>query len=126
MTVALAQVRVTAIARISTTVGPDAKSWNQLIRGIMQWRINRIGSGVNPVDLVPISDIVESLQQCAETPNVAGHTYVTGSASPTTVRVFTGQIAIARGAPVADSRAPLAPYQALLRRTTENSPMRRR
>lgn len=87
------------IARLSTAVGPDAQSWNPLIRGIMQRQIKLIGNGVNHIDLVSVEDIAHGLWQCANVPGIEGRTYVLGSASPITLRSFADEIAHAAGAP---------------------------
>ena len=96
-------------------MGPNAKAWNPLIRGIMQRQIKLIGNGANYIDLVSVEDIVQGLWQCATVPGVDGRTYVLGSASPVTLRSFADEIAHTAGAPLPGKGPALAPYQALLR-----------
>ena len=103
------------IARISTVVGSDAKSWNPLIRAIKRGSIKLIGNGVNHIDLVSVDDIVNGLWQCGNVPGIEGQTYVLGSASRITLRAFADEIAHAAGAPSPRNGPPLAPYQATLR-----------
>lgn len=103
------------LARISSVVGPGARWWLPLMRGIAQERIRLIGNGRNHIDLVACEDIVEGLLQCANVPGIEGRCFVLGSASPTTFRAFAEAIASAAGAAPPGNGPPSAPYRAALR-----------
>ena len=103
------------LARISSVVGPGARWWLPLIRGIAQERIKLIGNGRNHVDLVASDDIVDGLIKCASVPGIEGRCYVLGSASSTRFRAFAEAIARAAGAAPPGNGPPAAPYRAALR-----------
>jgi nucleoside-diphosphate-sugar epimerase len=102
------------VARISSGVGPGARAWLPLARGIAEGRLRLLGDGTNAIDLVAVDDLAEGLRLCATAPNAAGRRFVLGSGEPSTVGGFASQIAAALGVPAPQRGPPAAPYRALL------------
>jgi dihydroflavonol-4-reductase len=99
------------IARISTVVGPGARGWLPLARGIAAGRMRLLGDGTNAIDLVPIDDIVDGLLCCATVPRIEGRHYVLGAGATSTVAGFTGTIAAALGVPAPRAGYPAGPFR---------------
>lgn len=103
------------IARISTVVGPGARAWLPLVRGIAAGRFRLLGDGANSIDLIPVDDLVAGLVLCASVPGVDGRRYVLASNGATTLAVFVAEIAHALGVGIPPEGPPAAPYRALVR-----------
>lgn len=103
------------VARISSVVGPGAKSWLPFVRSVGAGRLRLIGDGSNHMDLVAVEDLIDGLHRCATVPGVDGRRYVLGSGESWTVRSFAAAVAAALGVPTPAPGLPAAPYRALLR-----------
>lgn len=103
------------IARISTVVGPGARAWLSLARGIVSGRMRLIGDGSNAIDLVPIDDIADGLIRCAVVPSIEGRHFVLGAGAPSTMAGFAGRIAQCLGVAPPRAGLPAAPFRMALR-----------
>jgi nucleoside-diphosphate-sugar epimerase len=99
------------IARLPSLLGPRAIGWLPWVRDIAAGHVLVIGSGRNRAPLTAISDAVDGLRLCAETPGIEGRTYLlTG---PECVPINRAITAIARSLEVADTprRLPALPLR---------------
>jgi nucleoside-diphosphate-sugar epimerase len=99
------------VARLPSLLGPRAMSWLPWVRDIAAGHIFVIGSGSNRTPLTAISDAVDGLRLCAETPGIEGRTYIlTG---PECVPINRAITAIARSLQVAGTsrRLPAFPLR---------------
>ena len=104
----------TAVARISTAVGCDAKGWLPFARRQQEHRLRLIGDGTNQIDLVAVADLVDGLWQCATVPGVEGRVYMLGSSQPETVGTFAAEIARRLGSRAPRMGLPAGPYRVLM------------
>lgn len=103
------------VARISSVVGPGAKGWLPLARGIDSERITLIGGGSNYIDLVSLDDMLDGLTRCLITPDIDGRCYVLGAGAPVTMNTFSELIARAVCKTAPRRGPPLLPYRVVLR-----------
>ncbi len=64
------------IARLPSLLGARAIGWLPWVRDIADGRVLVVGSGDNRVPLTAVSDAVDGLRLCAETPGIEGRTYL--------------------------------------------------
>ena len=103
------------IARLSSVVGPGAKNWLPFCRAVVGPGFRLIGTGANRLQLGDVSDVVDGLRRCCETPDVEGEVFIISGADTMTIAEYVSVIqkAVAREAAV--PRLPAAPFRALRR-----------
>lgn len=80
-------------ARLSSVIGPRSMSWLGLFRAVATPPFRIIGPGENHLPLCPVSDLVNGLRLCAETPDLAGETFLFAGRKSITLNGFLGAIA---------------------------------
>jgi len=100
------------IARISSIYGPRSMNWRGLFQAIAARRFRMIGTGENHVHLGYVSDLVEGLRRCAETPDIVGQCYILTGNEPLQLRQLVGMVAQELGLPQPQGSVPAAPFRA--------------
>lgn len=100
------------IARISAVIGPGGKQWARLCRSIRDGDFRLIGDGRNRLHLGDVTDIVDGLVRCAETPGVEGRCYNLAGATPVTMGELAATIAEELGAGPSKRPWPALPFRA--------------
>jgi dihydroflavonol-4-reductase len=102
------------IARISGVIGPRSSSWLGLFRAIATGRFRSIDTGQKHSHIGYVSDIVDGLRRCAETPGIDGQCYlITGKTSIRTKRLI-DLIARQLGRECPRSAIPAAAFSAVI------------
>ncbi len=99
------------IARLPGVLGAGAPNWLPLFRGIAAQRFRMVGTGETYEHLGYVSDIVDGLMLCAETPGIVGQTYLLASETPIKVNEFVSLIAQEFGVQDVIPQKPIAPYR---------------
>jgi nucleoside-diphosphate-sugar epimerase len=100
------------IARICATYGPGATNWVRICRSIRSGGFRMIGKGRNQVHIGQVTDIVDGLRRCAETPEIEGRCYNLAGAAPITMGELVETIREALDAAVTKSAWPAFPFRA--------------
>lgn len=108
------------IVRLPAMIGPRSTLWLGLIKAIAAGNFRIIGDGTNTDHITYISDAVEGLILCGETPGIEGETFVLAGADEVSVNHIVAQIARELGAPGPKGHLPRWPY-ALYSRLSEMS-----
>ncbi len=99
------------IARLSGVCGIGSLSNLGLIRAIATGNFRLIGTGDNYYHLGHITDIVEGLRLCAETPNIEGNIYNIAGKHPIKVKDLVKIIAQSLNIEQINRHLPILPYQ---------------
>ena len=99
------------IARLPGLMGPGSMNWLGLARAIATDRFRIIGNGENHDHVAYVSDVVDAVRLCAETPGVDGQSYLIASEEAVTVNQIIEVIARELGVSVPHTHLPLAPYK---------------
>jgi nucleoside-diphosphate-sugar epimerase len=81
------------VARPTGIYGPGDRRLLKLFRGVARRRFITLGSGEIFYHLTYVSDVVEGLRLCGETPQAAGGTYIIGGGEVTTLNELVEAIA---------------------------------
>lgn len=100
------------IARICATYGPGATNWVRICRSIQSGEFRMIGNGRNRLHLGHVSDIVEGLRRCAETPGIEGRCYNLAGPAPITMGEFAATVSEVLTATLTKSSWPAFPFRA--------------
>jgi nucleoside-diphosphate-sugar epimerase len=99
------------IARVAGVLGPRSFTMLNLVRAIGSGHFRIIGTGGNHEHLGYVSDTVDALRLCAETPNVEGRCYLIASEEAITVTELVDAIAAELGTRRSPRHVPAAPYR---------------
>jgi nucleoside-diphosphate-sugar epimerase len=100
------------IARLSSIIGPAAKSWLNFYRAGARDDFRLIGAGNNLVQLGHAKDAADGLLRCAEMPGIAGEAFNLSGTAPIPVREFARLIREEAGVRADIRHLPGAPYYA--------------
>jgi dihydroflavonol-4-reductase len=103
------------IARLSSVVGPGAKSWLPFCRAVVGPGFRLIGTGANRIQLGYVSDVVDGLRRCAEAPDVEGEVFIISAADTITLADYITVVQRAAAHAAAVPRLPVAPFRAFRR-----------
>lgn len=101
-------------ARITSTIGPRCSRWLNLCKTIGNKRFKLIGNGSNYDHLLYISDAVDGLIRCAQTPSIEGQSYLLAGREPTKIKEFVQIIAKEIGVDLPTGNIPKLPFQTFL------------
>jgi nucleoside-diphosphate-sugar epimerase len=99
------------IVRFPGVLGYGSPSFVGLFRAIAAGRFRVIGPGNNHTHIIHVTDIVQGLRLCAETPGIEGRTYNLASEQPVTVNELVTGIAEELEVSLSSTRLPRFPYQ---------------
>jgi nucleoside-diphosphate-sugar epimerase len=100
------------IVRLPGVYGPGSLSILGLTQVVASKNFRMIGTGNNHDHLAYVSDIVEGLRLCGETPGIEGECYLMGDRQAATVRQIVDLIAQELGNDRPYGSLPIAPYRA--------------
>lgn len=98
-------------ARFTSVIGPRSMSWLGLFRAVAAPPFRIIGSGENHFPLCPVGDLVNGLCLCAETPGIAGETFLLASQETITLNRFLEAIAQALDVAPPITHLPALPFR---------------
>lgn len=98
------------VARLSSIVGPGAKSWAPFYRAACRKNFRIIGPGTNRIQIGYATDAAECLLRCAETPGIEGEVFNVSGAEPLEVREYVDLVRENVGATGDFGRLPAAPF----------------
>lgn len=101
----------TVIARLSGIMGPGSMNWLGLSRAIAGGRFRIIGNGKNHDNVAYVSDVVEGLRLCGETPGIDGQVYLIGGNPSVSVNQIVQAIARELDVEIPNGHLPVAPYR---------------
>jgi nucleoside-diphosphate-sugar epimerase len=99
------------IARLCATYGPGATNWVRIFRSIQSDGFRMIGSGRNRQHIGHVTDIVEGLRRCAETPGIEGRCYNLAGPAPITMGELVETIREALDVTLTKSAWPAFPFR---------------
>ncbi|MGH7824563.1 MAG: NAD-dependent epimerase/dehydratase family protein [Candidatus Binatia bacterium] len=102
------------IARISGVMGPRSSSWLGLFRAIASRRFRSINTGEKHSHIGYVSDIVNGLRRCAETPGIEGQCYLITGKTPIKTKRLINLIAEQLGRECQRAGLPAAPFSAFI------------
>lgn len=103
------------ILRMPGLMGPGSMNWLGLARAIATDRFRTIGQGNNHDHVAYISDLVDGIRLCGETPGIDGQCYLIASKEAVTVNQIVEIIAQELGVKTPQTHLPITPYRALNR-----------
>lgn len=101
----------TVIARLPGLMGPGSMNWLGLIRAIATDHFRIIGKGDNHDHVAYISDVVNGLRLCGETPGIDGQSYLIAGKKAVTVNQIVAIIAHELGVRLPQTHLPIAPFR---------------
>jgi len=99
------------IARLPGLMGPGSMNWLGLARAIGTDRFRIIGKGDNHDHVANVSDVVDGLRLCGETPGIDGQCYLIASKDAVTVNQIVEIIARELGVKTPQTHLPIALYR---------------
>lgn len=100
------------IARPGSVIGPRGLNWLGLCQAISSGSFRIIGKGQNHVHLGFVSDMVDGLRRCGETPGVDGEAYILVGKKPIQLDTMVDLIARELGVGTSRFRTPEVPFRA--------------
>lgn len=98
------------IARLSSIVGPGAKSWVPFYRAAGQRGFRVVGPGDKRIQIGYVTDAAQCLLRCAEAPGVDGEVFNVSGAGPMSVRQYVDMVRREVGADGNVGRLPAMPF----------------
>ncbi len=102
------------IARISGVIGPRSSSWLNLFRAIATGCFRNIDTKEKHSHIGYVSDVVNGLRRCAETPGIEGQRYLITGKAPIKTKDLINLIAQQLGTLCQRPGVPAAPFSALI------------
>jgi nucleoside-diphosphate-sugar epimerase len=87
------------VARPTAVLGPGGLSWRGLVRAVASGQFRILGGGRNRHHCIDVSDLVDGLVRCADTPGIGGRAYLLGASQPIELGVLLDLVADAVPAP---------------------------
>jgi nucleoside-diphosphate-sugar epimerase len=106
------------IARISSVYGPGLVNWLGLVRAVKGGNLRLIANGRSRKHLGFVTDVVDGLVRCGQTPGIEGQVYFLAGPAPVTIRELVDVVADALSIPRPIRNSPAWPFR-IYYRTSE-------